>query len=84
MVLAVLTSFLLYILFELNYGADSISLSNVASFLKKIQNKAQENENVSAYPVCIQLCLDCRDISTYWGFFLQLLISEPQPVQELL
>ena len=49
-----------------------------------IQNKAEDNEKASAYPVCIQLCLDSRDVSTDWGFFLQLLISKPQPVQELL
>lgn len=49
------------------------------------KNKAQEKEiMLSAYPVCIQLCLYCRDISTHRGFFLQLLISKPQPVQELL
>lgn len=39
---------------------------------------------MSAHPVCVQLCLDCRDVSTDRGFRLQLLVSKPQPVQELL
>lgn len=37
-----------------------------------------------SYPVCVQLCLHCRDVAPYRRLLLQLLTFKPQPVQELL
>lgn len=37
-----------------------------------------------SYPVCVQLCLHCRDVAPYRLLLLQLLTFNPQPVQELL
>lgn len=37
-----------------------------------------------SYPVCVQLCLHCRDVAPYRLLLLQLLTFKPQPVQELL
>lgn len=39
---------------------------------------------VSSYPVCVQLCLHCRDVAPYRRLLLQLLTFKPQPVQQLL